>query len=423
LDPRVPAAEYPGRLCCRFNWQNESSSAVNVDEPIHPGAGSADSAGANRAGNVSALLWIVAVILIIAASYAVVRFKRGGLVDFVAPRTAVARFVAHESLYRPEDGHYQFKYLPAFAAVMVPFTWVSMEVAEAAWFALLVAMAWAFIRQALRTLPDRRLPVSQLVWWTLLLNAKFLLKELGLGQFNLPLALLFWGAVRAGRERRGALAGALAGAGVFVKPYALILLPWLLWTQRLRWLVPFAIVLAAGLALPVVQYGWDGNLALLHAWYRTVTGTTAPNLASYENVSFAALWARWLPAGPATSFLTLISVGLAVTAGLALLWRRRSVPHPDYLEGAYFALLVPPQGWDYVLLLALPGYACLVDRWRDTSGPWRAVTMAGVLLTSLGTYELMRRTVYFHVMAWGGGTVGAILIGLCLLRLRWRALA
>ncbi len=54
---------------------------------------------------------------------------------------------------------------------------------------------------------------------------------------------------------------------------------------------------------------------------------------------------------------------------------------------------------------------------------WRAVAMTGFLLTSFSSYELMRRTVYFHVMEWGGGTVGAVLIAVSLFRLRWRALA
>ncbi len=302
-------------------------------------------------------LWFVMVLLIATAVYAGVRIRRGGLVDFAVPRTAAARFLAKEPLYRLEDGYYQFKYLPAFAAAMVPFACVSKEVAEAAWLALSVAMAWAFIRWAHRTLPGRRMPISQLLGWTLLLNAKFLVKELGLGQFNLLLAMLFWGAIDAAQRERGALAGALIGAGVFIKPYALVLLPWLAWTHGRRALVALAIVVAAGLMLPAAQYGWNGNLALLHDWYRTVTETTAPTLGSYENVSFAAMWARWLPRGARTSDLALVSIALAVCAGLALIWRRRSVTRPEYLEGAYFAVLIPlvsPQGWDYVLLVALP---------------------------------------------------------------------
>jgi hypothetical protein len=71
--------------------------------------------------------------------YARVRVKRGGLIDFAVPRTAASRFIAHEPLYRTDDGHYQYKYLPAFAPLMIPFTWVSKEVAEFTWFTLTVA--------------------------------------------------------------------------------------------------------------------------------------------------------------------------------------------------------------------------------------------------------------------------------------------
>ena len=105
-------------------------------------------------------MWPILSILVllagITAGYAVVRFKRDRLVDLVAPRTAATRFLASENLYRPDDGHYQFKYLPAFAPLMVPFNWVSNEVAELEWFGLMVAMTWAFIRMSLAALPDRR---------------------------------------------------------------------------------------------------------------------------------------------------------------------------------------------------------------------------------------------------------------------------
>ena len=316
------------------------------------------------------LLPLVVILLLAAAGYAVVRFKRPELVDFAVPRLAAARFVAHEPLYRADDGHYQYEYLPAFAAFMVPFIWLPKQVAEAVWFTLMVAMTWALVRMAVHALPERRTPTSSLMWITLLLNGKFLVKELLFGQFNLPLALLLLRAVIAGQHGRGLAAGGLIAAGVFIKPYALVLLPWLLWTQGLRPLMPFFIVLAAGLVLPAVSYGWEGNLTLLQEWYRTVTDTTAPNLLAPENVSFASMWAKWLHPGPLASLLALASTVAAVGAGLSVIWRRKPVAEPNYLEGAYFFVLIPllsPQGWDYVMLLALPAYVCLVDRWRDTS--------------------------------------------------------
>ena len=232
--------------------------------------------------------------------------------------------------------------------------------------------------------------MSALLWLILLLNGKFLVKELAFGQFNLPLGLLLLGAVIAVRHGRGLAAGGLTAAGVFIKPYALVLLPWLVWTQGWRPLMPFAIVVTAGLALPAVSYGWEGNIALLQGWYRTVTDTTAPNLLAHENISLASIWAKWLHPGPLASLLALGSAVATVGAGLFVIQRRAVVAEPNYLEGAYFFVLIPllsPQGWDYLLLLAIPAYMCLVDRWRETSHAWRAVAMVGFILTSFVVYD------------------------------------
>jgi hypothetical protein len=369
---------------------------------------------------------IFIVLIVVAGAYAAVRFKRGELVDFAVPRTAAARFTAAEPLYRPEDGHYQYKYLPTFAQLMAPFTWVSKDVAEFTWFALTVAMTWAFVRLSLAALPDRRRSTQALVWLTLLLTGKFLVKELALGQFNLPVALLMLGAVMAAQRGRGLAAGASIAAGVFVKPYALVLVPWLAWTLGWRPLVPFGLVLAAGLLLPAVSYGWNGNLTLLHEWYRTVAETTEPNLLSPENISFASMWAKWIEPGKAAAGLALASAVGAVAAGLFVMSRRRHVAEPNYLEGAYCFVLVPllsPQGWDYVLVLALPAYMCLVDRWRDLTPAWRAAALMGFILTSFTIFDVLGRPLYTLLMDLAAVSVGAVLVAVCLVRLRWRAIA
>ena len=373
------------------------------------------------------IVWPIVVLLAtIVGGYAAVRVKRGELVDLIAPRAAAARFLATETLYRPDDGHYQFKYLPASALLMVPFIWVPKEVAEFTWFALMVVMAWAFVRLSLAALPDRRLSEQVLVWLTLLLTGKFLVKEFAMGQFNLPLALLLLGAVIAAQHGRAFAAGFLVAVAVFVKPYALVLVPWLAWTLGWRPFVPFGAVLASGLLLPAATYGWNRNLTLLHEWYRTVTETTAPNLFMPETISFASMWAKWIEAGPAAERLALASAVAAVAAGLFVMSRRQRVAEPNYLEGAYFLTLVPlvsPQGWDYVLVLALPAYMCLVDRWRDLSPPWRAAALMGFFLTSFTIFDLLRRPLYTFLMNVAAVSLGAVLVAACLVHLRWRAVA
>ena len=364
--------------------------------------------------------------LIVVGLYGLVRLKRAELVDFVVPRTAAVRFLAHEPLYRPEDGHYQYKYFPAFALAMVPFTWVPKEVAEFTWFTLTVAMTWALVRLSVAALPDRRLAATTLVWLTLLLNGKFLVKELAFGQFNLPVALLLVGAVIAAQRGWVMAAGALVAAAIFVKPYALILVPWLAWRFGWRPLLPFSLVLAGGLALPALFYGWNGNLTLLSEWYRTVTETTGPNLMGFENMSFASMWAKWIGPGPTAAALALASTVLAVAVGIFLMSRGRRVPEPNYLDVAYFLVLIPllsPQGWDYVLVIALPAYVVLVDRWRELSDNWRIVALTGFLFTSFTIFDLLRRPLYTHLMQLGAISVGAVLIAICLIRLRQQAIA
>jgi hypothetical protein len=366
------------------------------------------------------------IVLLVVGAYGLVRFKRAELVDFVVPHRAATRYINHEPLYRPEDGHYQYKYLPAFAQVMVPFTWVSKEVAQAAWFALLAAMSVAFVRLSLVALPDRRTSSTVLVWLTVLLTGKYFVKELAFGQFNLPVGLLMIGAVIAAQRRRGLLAGAAVAAGVFVKPYALVLVPWLARTSGWRPFVPFTLVMAAGLLLPAITYGWDGNVTLLEEWYRTVTDTTAPNLLTPDNISFASMWAKWLGPGPLASNLAFASAVIAVAAGGAVMFLRRQVAEPNYLEAAYFCVLIPllsPQGWDYVLLLGLPGYMCLVDRFRDLSMPWRAINLAAFFLTSFMIFDLLGRRIYISLIELAAVSVGTVLVAVCLIHLRWKALA
>ena len=365
-------------------------------------------------------------VLIVVGLYGILRLKRAELVDFAVPHRAAARFVAHEPLYRPEDLHYQYKYFPAFALAMVPFTWIPKQIAEFIWFTLTVAMAGALLRLSLVALPDRRMSAKTLLWLTLLLNGKFLVKELGFGQFNLPVALLLLGAAIAAQHGRPRTAGALVATGVFVKPYALVLAPWLAWRVGWRALVPFALVLAGGLLLPAAWYGWKGNVTLLHEWYRTVTQTTGPNLMGFENISFASMWAKWIEPGRTAAILALASSVAAVAAGIVLMSRWRRVPHPHYLDVAYFLVLVPllsPQGWDYTLVIALPAYMCLIDRWPELSPNWRAVALIGFFFTSFTIFDLLRRSLYTDLMELGVVTVGAVLIASCLIQLRSQAIA
>jgi hypothetical protein len=358
------------------------------------------------------------------AMYAAVRAHRD-LTDFEVYRTAATRAAAAEPLYRAGDGHYQFKYLPAFAVAARPLTWMRPEPAKLVWFALSFGMVLVFVRTLVVALPERRIPAVALGALTGLVTAKFFVRELALGQTNALLGLLLLPAV-VGASRRPRLAGVLVGAAVFVKPYAILFLPWLAITQPIGAIVAAGGTLAAGLLLPATVYGWSGNLGLLRDWYHTVQDTTAPNLVHPDNVSLASMWAKWLGAGaPASALAVASGVALiAVICGVVLL--RRRARRAGYLEGGLLMLAMPllsPQGWDYMLLLGTPAVVAAIDRWRELPIAWRVVGVAIAIVFATPLRLFVPVESYNAAMSSGATSVAAVLLVAVGAYLRGRSLA
>ncbi|MBP6717214.1 MAG: DUF2029 domain-containing protein [Acidobacteria bacterium] len=351
---------------------------------------------------------------------------RHEMVDFGVYRQAAVRAERAEPLYRSTDGHYQFKYLPAFAMLTLPLAMVDAEGGKVMWFALSVGALVLLVRWSARFLPERRRGLPLIIGLTLLFMLKFYVHELVLGQANLFFGVLVLATVAAIQMELPAVAGVLIGAAVCVKPYGLLFAPWLIVTQGRRAAAAFAITFLIALAAPMLLYGFGGNLTLLGDWWRTVTESTAPNLLGNDNVSFAAMWAKWIGPGTAASVLA----GLTSLGGVALVaaaWRRRAgINEPEYLEAAALLLLVPllsPQGWDYVLLLGTPAVALLIDRAPEVPRDIRIGTWIFLGIMGLVSFDLIGRAAYSQFMSWSIVTVCAVFTLLALVRVRRMGLA
>ena len=84
------------------------------------------------------LPWIGVALLFVVAVVAFAQRTHKELLDFEVYLTAGARAAAGESLYREEDGHWQFKYLPAFAVAIAPLAKMPPVAARGIWFFLSV---------------------------------------------------------------------------------------------------------------------------------------------------------------------------------------------------------------------------------------------------------------------------------------------
>jgi len=346
--------------------------------------------------------------------------------DFEVYYTAASRALVAQPLYRAEDGHFQFKYLPAFAVIASPLALMPLGAAKAAWFTVSAVLMLLILWLSLRALPIVHHPPALLLAGTFVAMAKFYAHELVLGQVNLLFGVLVVLAIVSLRRGRHGGAGALLALAVVVKPYGAIFAPWLA-TQRNR--TAFATMTAALivlLLLPALRYGWTGNLRLLGEWWRTVAATTAPNLINPDNVSLGAMFTRWL--GPDSS-ARLLAAGVAVLL-LALtavvVAGRGALTSTETLEASMLLLLIPllsPQGWDYVLLIATPGVMLLINYSADLPRGLRIATIAAVAVVGLTIYDLVGRDFYGAFMQLSVITICVVVEIAALATLRFRRAA
>jgi len=348
--------------------------------------------------------------------------------DFEVYWTAAVRARAAEPLYRADDGHYQYKYLPAFAVLAIPAGFVPLPAAKAIWFTVSILLVVALVALSLALLPEARKPAWLLVTVAVVAMLKFFGHELVLGQVNALLAVIVVLALLMIRRGREAAAGLLLALAIAVKPYAIIFFPWLITGRRSRPRRGRAVVtaiagFAAVLVAPALVYGVRGNIDLHNGWWRTVTESTAPNLTNPDNVSIAAMYAKWIGAGGTATALTTATIVVLVAAAAFVFLRRDGLSFPEGLEGALLLTYVPllsPQGWDYVFLVSTPAIVFLANYEDRLPLLLRGAALAAIAIIGFSVYDLMGRAAYSAFMGWSVISVCyfVVIAGLCALRVR-----
>lgn len=338
---------------------------------------------------------------------------------------AGGRAAAAEPLYRAADADYQFKYFPAFAVVSIPIGALPLGVAKVVWFSASVVALMALLALSV-ALPDRRRSRAFLITILIVGLGRFYAEDLVLGQINILVALVATAAVLSLGAKREGLAGALVALAIVLKPYALILAPWV--AARRQWRSIAAMAGGIGLAalLPAFLYGVQGTIALHQDWWRTVTTTTEATLLDTRNVSIAALWARRLGIGPEAATLSAAtSVALLIAAGGVFL-TRKGVRRPDGLEAGLLLAMTPllsPQGWDYVLVLATAMLVYVANDIDRLPRLQRLLTYAGVAAVGLTLYDLVGRRALYALLDWSVITLGMIVLIAAAVTVRVRRLA
>jgi len=369
---------------------------------------------------------ILACMLIAFAIWLFVARASQRMPDFEVYWRAGARAAAAEPLYRPSDQDYQLKYFPAFAIAAIPLGMLPLDTAKAVWFALSAAALVVLLPLSVALLPHRRQPMWLLIGVLLLGLGKYYAEDLVLGQINTLVALVAALALLALNRGREAVAGLLVALAIVLKPYALILAPWIAARRQRQSIGALGIGLLVACVLPAFVYGLDESVGLYRDWWRTVTTTTDGTLLHSDNVSLASLWAKRLGIGSAaTGLATVSSIALLIAAAVVFL-RRNGVDKPEGAEAAVLLAITPlisPQGWDYVLVLSTMTLLYVVNDFDRLPRAVQALSVGAIAAVGLTLYDLLGRRLIYALLDFSVITIGMVALIGALVTLRMRKLA
>lgn len=337
--------------------------------------------------------------------------------DFEVNYEAAKRLKWGETLYRASDEHYQFKYMPFSSFLYLPLTSLPLSTAKACWFFLIAAATSLLVHFSNRTVGiESRSGIF--FFLPALLLAKFLLRELQLGQINSVVTLILLMMTRClaqknGSTRRAVCPGLLWGLAAGLKPYAFIFFPY--FVVKKKW-----ISLASGLGFlllaflaPSLFYGLRGNIIVHKEWISTLSKSTPTLLRTQDNVSIFAFFSKRTPNQDLSLLLTGAVLGCLALLIFFLIHKGKEIQHPSILECSALLVCIPlvsPLGWDYTFLMSILGLTIILKFFNKFSLFWKCFLAFNLSVISLSLYDLVGQKIYSVFMSWSVLTINFLIL-------------
>ncbi len=340
--------------------------------------------------------------------------------DFSVNYEAGKRLRWGETLYRMEDEHYMFKYLPFAAVIYLPLSYLEPSAAKCIWYLILAASISGILYLSFQLIPSVTVKSWLLIGTTFLILGRFFLRELYLGQINAVITLLLLLLLKLGwakKEIRAKIpetcAGLIWGLAVLLKPYAVIFFPYLL--VKKKWTVLFsgAALILIGFFVPAIYYGFQGNLIVIREWVDSLSQSTPGLFASQDNVSLIAFFVKWT--GNQSLSLVLAGLILGILAGsiLFLIRKGKYLKHSQVLEGMLLLMLTPlisPLGWDYTFHMAAPGVMLLLNCFSYLPRNGKVLLSINFFVIASLYYDLLGEKLYTLFMSWSIITINFLML-------------
>jgi hypothetical protein len=354
-------------------------------------------------------------------------------------RTA-GRLWEGNNLYRyAEDKHYVFKYSPVSAVYFIPFLLLPFTVAKVIYWLLLSLIIAVVFRHTLRFADyslintDDKSRFNNLILIGSLFFAVHYLRELHLGQVNfILLASYVWSASLLQNGKSTAY-GLLIAATIFLKPFGLIFIPYLILVKRYREIAWIAFGLFLFSWIPLLFYRDTALFADQYiAWINELKIELGNKQSLFKpaNHTLFSVIARYTPIGylvqeGAASQKIYQALVIAITGVLTSVYLRKKIPQgripvPASYDIAFLTALIPLLSFtsENAFLFALPAALVVLANWKSLSNIQQIITGSGLLLVGGNFSEVTGKKLSQWLDDWSVLTPGTILLLIALFILR-----
>ena len=253
---------------------------------------------------------------------------------------------------------------PQFHLLVLPFASLDLWTGLLLWQAMTVVAGVLCAAVVIRSLRPGWSPMVAALTAAVILNSAAFSSTLWFGQMSVLLAVPVTLAWRAMREGRWTQVGAWMGLAASLKPFLLIVFPYLVLKRQWRAIAWGGVVWATSFVVGAVVFGPDAVLQ----WFEAARWPTW--LAHFHNASFQAYVSRvmWDWPGP---IVASVGSGVGILATVWLAFKRDVDAAWAVLMAG--AILWAPLGWVYYEWCLIPPIAVLIAQHRIPRGAWLLV--------------------------------------------------
>jgi hypothetical protein len=368
-----------------------------------------------------------------------IRNNRFWLSDFQVYHKAAGRIVQGENIYQGEiDGFYRYKYSPTAAIFFIPIGMIPLTLAKILYWVFLSSVICIGFYLALRLIRPRFMMVNPVYVNNLILLAALVLgvnieRELHLGQVNQLLLVSYLVIISLIRDNKIGTAALIWAAGIFLKPFGIILLPYFLATRRFKPVIYFLVFLSIFAVAPAIFTGIDNLAGQYSSWFTelAIELSQKQDLLQAGNHTIFSVLARYTPVRflamtpmLAKIYQSIILMLISIVV-VFLIRRGRDLENRIILESSFLIGLIPLLSFTSYNAFGFLELALILILFNmpGLSKGQRIFAIAGMVLIGINIHDVVGHKLWVLFNDLSLVAIGAILLLSVLISMRVRGLA